>query len=268
MSYHVSSRPSAVQALAAGVMLFLAFGLFLAPHAAYAKLVPGGGGGGVIGDPSETCIPEAKTWSIEEALGIPTLGPFDPANGLQFIGWLFFAIMALVAVLALVMIVIGGIQYIYSAGSGGVTAAKTRISNALLGLILAMASILILYTINPELTQLRLPEMKLDGTIVADGQRNTKPDCEEGAGGGGNPDGGTAPNISSCLADATTCPALHACAINAGYTLVPAGFAQDPSSAEVVCQSDCAAQGLKSLAALSTTNPPCVPLTFYCFCGS
>lgn len=64
--------------------------------------------------------------------------------------------VGLAGVLAVLMIVIGGIQYIGSGMSPSAKEdAKGRITNAILGLLLALASWLILNTINPNLVSLR-----------------------------------------------------------------------------------------------------------------
>lgn len=57
-----------------------------------------------------------------------------------------FAIMA-----AIIVIIAAGFQYMTSTSQGGVSQAKKSISNAILGLVLALASVLILQTINPNL---------------------------------------------------------------------------------------------------------------------
>lgn len=63
-----------------------------------------------------------------------------------------------VALTALVMMVIGGVQYMVTAGDRDPGPAKERIKNAIWGLILALASWLILYTINPDLTKKVIPK--------------------------------------------------------------------------------------------------------------
>ncbi len=66
-----------------------------------------------------------------------------------------------IGVLAVVMIVVAGVQYM---GSGMVTekeAAKQRLTGAVFGLILAVSSVLLLRTINPQLTNLSIG----DGTF-------------------------------------------------------------------------------------------------------
>ncbi len=60
--------------------------------------------------------------------------------------------LSVAAVLALLMLVVGGIQYLGSAESPSrLSDAKDRIWNALIGLVLAVAAWLILNTINPAL---------------------------------------------------------------------------------------------------------------------
>lgn len=55
---------------------------------------------------------------------------------------------------AIVLVIAGGFQYMTSTSQGGTTEAKKKIQNAVLGLILALASVVILQTINPNLIQL------------------------------------------------------------------------------------------------------------------
>ena len=60
--------------------------------------------------------------------------------------------VGLVAIIAVIMLVIGGVQYMV-AGEKDPSSAKESIRNAIWGLILALTSYLILYTINPDLTK-------------------------------------------------------------------------------------------------------------------
>ncbi|MDP3934986.1 MAG: hypothetical protein Q8Q46_02110 [Candidatus Giovannonibacteria bacterium] len=72
-------------------------------------------------------------------------------------------ILGLAAVLAVVEIVIGGIEYAVTEAIDSKADAKDRITQAILGLLLALASWLILWTINPALVNLHLtiPELIL-----------------------------------------------------------------------------------------------------------
>ena len=113
---------------------------------------------------------------FEEELGVPALGGFDP-SGISFFAWFTYAALALAAVLALVFLVIGGIRYVGAAGNaGGQTAAKETIKNAILGLILALAATLVLYTINPSLTEFALDDI----AVPPESDRDLNPACMGG----------------------------------------------------------------------------------------
>ncbi len=67
----------------------------------------------------------------------------------QFLGTVFSFGIAIAVVLALVMIIWGGIMYMTTDSWTGKEEGKDKIINALSGLGLALVSYLILYTINP-----------------------------------------------------------------------------------------------------------------------
>lgn len=54
--------------------------------------------------------------------------------------------------LAIVFIMVGGIQWLMATGSDGVSKAKTRINNAVVGFVLLLSVYVILFTVNPNLT--------------------------------------------------------------------------------------------------------------------
>lgn len=60
------------------------------------------------------------------------------------------------AALAIIMIIIGGIQYMGTESIGGKGAGLKKIKDAVLGLLLALGSYLILFTINPSLVNFNL----------------------------------------------------------------------------------------------------------------
>ncbi len=94
----------------------------------------------------------------------PTLGPTGSGItvGLgmdlnQLISWFYYFIVGISGFAAFVMLVWGGFDWLTSAGSPSkITEAKDKISSALVGLLLILASFLILQVINPELTTLNL----------------------------------------------------------------------------------------------------------------
>lgn len=93
--------------------------------------------------------------------------PLAPIEGLlpkgetvvlsQYISAAFRILIIVAGVLAVLVIMIGGVQYVTAGDSEERTKdAKNKISRAILGLILAIAAWLILYTINPNILSLEL----------------------------------------------------------------------------------------------------------------
>lgn len=77
-----------------------------------------------------------------------------PAGGTGFntyVKGMFALLIGIAAVLAVIMIVIGGIQYMSTDAISGKSEGKEKITQALYGLFIAMACWLILYTINPNI---------------------------------------------------------------------------------------------------------------------
>lgn len=68
--------------------------------------------------------------------------------------------IGIIAIIAVVMIMIGGLQWIMAAGdSGKITTAKKQITGAVSGLVLILCSYVILNTINPDLVKLKLQDL-------------------------------------------------------------------------------------------------------------
>lgn len=71
-----------------------------------------------------------------------------------YVGYVFKFAIALAVLLATVMIIIGGFQYMFSDSPIKIGDGKDRIKNAIYGLLAALASYLILQTIDPRLVQI------------------------------------------------------------------------------------------------------------------
>jgi hypothetical protein len=68
-------------------------------------------------------------------------------------------------IIAIVFVMIGGLQYVMAGGHGSVDAGKTRIKNAVIGLVLLTFSYLILFTVNPSLVRLQVPQLPMVKTV-------------------------------------------------------------------------------------------------------
>jgi len=90
--------------------------------------------------------------------------------GLQsYLIYLFKLLIALAVFLAVVMTIVGGFQYMTTEAITGKTAARATIEHAVEGLLLALASYLILYTINPNfvnISKVAVPKLNLQVTSI------------------------------------------------------------------------------------------------------
>lgn len=106
----------------------------------------------------------------------------------EYFSMLYKYLISIAGVLAGIMIVIAGFEWLVAAGDASkIKHAKERISNALIGLILALGSYTILYLVNPDLVTfkaLKVPYVQYEESATDD-----SPDVETGiadAGGPGN----------------------------------------------------------------------------------
>ena len=97
----------------------------------------------------------------EQSLQIPLLGKTVTGLG-QYIERVFRFFVSVAGVIAGIMIVYAGFKWLTAAGSPEkISDARRKISDASVGLILVLASYLILQTVNPALVRLQLPPTKL-----------------------------------------------------------------------------------------------------------
>lgn len=71
----------------------------------------------------------------------------------EYIGGVYTFLISIVGLVAAVVMIVGGFQYVTSAGDKGkIGAAKKRMADAFIGMLLVFGSYTLLYAINPELT--------------------------------------------------------------------------------------------------------------------
>lgn len=152
----------------------------------------------------EIPIPGVTLTSITntEAYSIPWIA--------QYISGVYAFLISVIGVIAAIMMIIGGFQYLTSAGDGGkIGAAKKRIVNALTGVILALSSYVILYTINPNLVQFEGLKLLQIRTETADYQTlgTTEVETAQDSGAADSTDGvGSGPLPGSHTSSVTNCP--------------------------------------------------------------
>ena len=109
------------------------------------------------------CAPNIAMAQVKLETGLPNIpgGQLPVGQELpSYIRYLFIFGLGAITILALAQMMIGGIQYILSAGNVSKKEdAKDTIQQALLGLGLLLASFLLLRTINPDLVNLKNPTL-------------------------------------------------------------------------------------------------------------
>ena len=89
--------------------------------------------------------------------------PADATGFSIYAAQFFWFLLSAAVILALVMLVIGGVEYAGSAGNTSLLGdAKGRMLNALLGLLLALSAWLILNLVNPDLVDFSLTIQAID----------------------------------------------------------------------------------------------------------
>lgn len=85
------------------------------------------------------------------------IGDYARAASLpQYLATVFNYAIRLAPLLAMIMIVIGGMQWLLAAGATDkISEAKKRISSAVIGLVLALSAFLLLQTVNPAIVQFK-----------------------------------------------------------------------------------------------------------------
>jgi len=118
------------------------------------------------------CFPNDRP--IKLALSI---GDVDSVLGIGgYIKVIYQWLLGSASVFAVVMIIVGGIQYMVAGGSpAGVKQAKERMFNALIGIVILFGAYTILATVNPQLLSLRMPALPKVKPILTPGSVNT---CE------------------------------------------------------------------------------------------
>ncbi len=105
-------------------------------------------------------------------------GYLAPSGPAEYILTIYNLALGLGALLAMVMIVIGAVQYTVSEAVASKDDARDRIMSAVWGLVLLIGATLILYTINPQLPELQEPGLRT--AAVPPGPPPPPPVCGNG----------------------------------------------------------------------------------------
>ena len=186
---------------------------------------------------------------------LPFLVKYDTIGTL--LSGIFQLAIAFGAIAAVLMLVIGGFQYMTQDAVGGQKEARARIQGAVFGLLLLLLSYLILFVINPEiLKSIDTFEAKLRGPQSTQTQQNNTVTT------GSNSTGSfTNGNTWSTTGTLTTCPggncsqAKNECVSKTpgGYTAYPAVVCID-SSGKITSRNDSSLNPFSSYACAANTT--------------
>ncbi len=87
---------------------------------------------------------------------IPQIGNLTSINMSNILNGLFAISIGVSAILAVIMLTIGGFKHMTSESAFKISGAKEQMTNAIVGLLIVLLSYVILYTINPEIVSLNL----------------------------------------------------------------------------------------------------------------
>jgi len=119
------------------------------------------------GDPAENyCYPDPEPMPLEILIGAPGQEVAQVDDLAEYVAawyqWLLYAGV----IIAVVMIMIGGVQYMVGKGMGSIDSAKKRIQSAIIGLVILFGAYIILSTVNPQLVLLQIPKYPMIKQVV------------------------------------------------------------------------------------------------------
>jgi type IV secretory pathway VirB2 component (pilin) len=190
---------------------------------------------------------------------------FDPTNTTGqnsnlgiYLNLMIKLFIGICAVLAVIMIVMGGIQYMTSELPGNKEAGKERIMHAIFGLLLALGAWTLLNTINPDLLNTDLKSLA-DVTVTVDTDESPATAVSGGETSGpitGCPEGMVnASGITVCKSIANNVNLLIAQAGTAGKSLTGGGYRS------TAAQTALRVQNCHGDTTSAKPTPPCNPLT-------
>ena len=91
--------------------------------------------------------------------GIPGVSDIGAMSMTELLNSFFTISVSIAAVLAVIMIAIGGFKYMTSESMFKTSGAKEQIMDAIIGLIIVLSAVLILSVINPDIVSLRIFEV-------------------------------------------------------------------------------------------------------------
>ena len=192
-------------------------------------------------------------------VGLPGMEEGTKTDLGGYLSNLFIILIGVAGVLAVVMIIIGGVMYMTAEASGTKTDAKKKITNAIFGLILALSSYLLLNTIDSDLVKGELslkPVPAPPATPITPVDETFKGSCKTASGQVFTCSGTTkAKCVSNCTMNCSQTPDIETPCEETGNTPIAwAGICGTPAGKECggstlkKCEGNCKTTCTKSIA--------------------
>lgn len=115
------------------------------------------------GDPMHYCYAKDTPYNLNVTIGSTT----EVGNLPTYINALYVWLLPAASLVAVVMMMIGGLQYVMARGkSKYIDAAKTRITNAITGLVLLLSAFVLLNLVDPRFTRFQSLQVPLIKQVV------------------------------------------------------------------------------------------------------
>lgn len=118
------------------------------------------------------CYPYQEPYNLSVSLPIGKSGITTTVLDLgDYINKMYVFLLSISGIVAILMIMVGGVQYILARGGTEAGKAKDRIKNAITGVALLFFANIILWTVNPQLIKLVVPQIPKARTVffISDG---------------------------------------------------------------------------------------------------
>jgi len=111
------------------------------------------------------CYPPAMEYELGVSLPVAGRITTSVTDLGDYIDKAYKFLLGFSVIFAVLMLMVGGLQYVTSPGGEEISKAKERITRSLTGLVLLMCAALILFTVNPHLINLEMPAIPKTRTV-------------------------------------------------------------------------------------------------------
>ena len=191
------------------------------------------------------CYCIAPSYQLEIPFGTTT----QVVNISDYVQKFYRYLLGFSIIVAIIMVMIGGLQYVLASSTGDTKNAKTRITNAVIGLALLFCAALILQTVNPQLMQLQAPVLPAMNQIPIAPANNQGGPCRADA---------DCPKYWACAGANTNTGTSGTCVATQAQGLGICSATSPCASGQICNAAHCAMPGTVHAGANCTVDTACI----------